>query len=577
MRMSEHPESLFISNPRQRCRIIALAATTLAAAACFGFPRTVNAQDTSIHTPVILYPSGEALDSYLRYLQSEGATKRTSLGVREPSLMKTRDRIPSGPHPWSSELARDSAANSVFGFKLLPARIGSVLNSGFPHGDNDGAVWAGRGATLFAEGGAITKIGPLVIQLAPIAFIAQNAAFTLQKNGQDGDGIFRVGQVIYANAIDLPQKFGPGSYARVDAGESEVRLESRWIMGGVSNAHRILGPASVYPFVLGTNAPGFPHAFVSTQQPWNLGFAKMEANVLWGELAQSQYSPVQGSPTFFSLLEPGKKRFASGATLILQPRGVPGLELGVIRFFESFWPRTGIPRSYLTKPFGNFLKKSLNEGNAKTASDLEGSDNQLLSVFTRWVLPHSGFEVYAEYGREDHAYDFRDLISEPDHSRTYMIGTRYAFARSAEGMSGLRAEIMNYEMPGIVRYRAEGGVYIHSVLHQGHTNRGQMLGAPLGPGASAGSTVAYDRFTQSGQTTISWTRRVEQEAGRFWVTGVQNPSAMDVSHSIAVSRRVFRGPLEWNGGFELTREFNRNFAADALNLNLSISTRYHFR
>jgi hypothetical protein len=249
--------------------------------------------------------------------------------------------------------------------------------------------------------------------------------------------------------------------------------------------------------------------------------------------------------------------------------------VGAARFIESLWPQSGIPRSYLTKPFQNFLKKSLREHNAHSVSDTEGSDNQLLSVFARWMLPHSGAEIYTEFGREDHAYDFRDLVSEPDHTRSYMLGARKVLTHRADVVSAVRAEIINYQLPTTARHRDEGGIYVHTLLRQGHTQRGQMLGAPLGPGASAGGILAYDRFDPKGKLTVTYSRIVQQEAGRFYLTGLQNESAIDVTHSLGAERLILRGPMDITIGLTVSENFNRNFANDALNVSAVAAFRYN--
>jgi hypothetical protein len=510
-------------------------------------------------------------------MQTLGASPLGGWDIREPSIRNGARLVPQIANPWSGRVQPIRSAPQLVHWALFPVTVASRINSGFPFGGNDGAMWAGRGVTVAADFGGIISAGPVVLQLNPVVFWAQNASFPLQQNGLTGEGAFRAGQPQYATSIDLPQRFGDGAYARADIGDTELRVELPWFMAGVSNAHRVWGPAAEYPFILGVNAPGFLHAFVSTNDPVNIGIAMLRANVLWAKLDQSDYSPVSGSPTYYSIGEPGTKRYATGLAVSFQPHGLPNLEIGVTRFIQSVWPRQGLPRSYATKAFQNFLKKSLGERDAKDASDLEGSDNQLLSAFVRWVLPHSGAELYMEYGRDDHAYDFRDLVNEPDHSRSYMLGARKVISSSPTYMSAIRGELMNYQLPTTVRHRDEGGIYLHGLVRQGHTQRGQMLGAPLGPGAAAGSTVAYDRYDPAGRLTVAWTRTVNQEAGLFYRTGVQSRSSMDVTHSLSVERLLFRGPLDITAGGTFSREFSRNFSSDALNVSAVLGARYNIR
>src|SRR6185369_15410110 len=149
--------------------------------------------------------------------------------------------------------------------------------------------------------------------------------------------------------------------------------------------------------------------------------------------------------------------------------------------------------------------------------------NEIVSVFARWVLPHSGFELHAEYGREDHSYDLRDLTQEPDHSRAYSLGARKVFSMKPGSITAGRFELMNFQLPQLARYRGEGEFYIHGLIRQGHTYKGQLLGADVGVGTGAGSVTAVDHFTPKGRWTASWTRVVRQENGDYTLLGVRSP------------------------------------------------------
>jgi hypothetical protein len=524
----------------------------------------------------ILNPGGE-LENYLRYLQTTGAVPVRTWAIRGFSLRQTASLFPTRPHPWDKRFVSKPGGEPYAARIILPSTVSVWGNSGFPYGVNDGAVWAGKGITSSLSGGVAAHIGPIFIQANPLAFWSQNASFPLAPNGQTGSLAFGAVEPEHVTSVDYPQRFGNSPYSQIDPGESLIDVDLRWIRLGGSTAHEAWGPATEYPFLLGLNAAGFPHGFVATGDPLNLGIGTLEAKVIYGVLSQSAYSPVSGSTSYFSVAEPGTRRFASGIIATFAPRGTNGLELGVSRFFHSLWPQSGLPRSYFTEPFEGLLKTSLPERNSKGPADLSGSGNQLLSVFARWVLPHSGAEFYTEYGREDHAYDFRDLINEPDHSRSYLLGARKVLSTGDGSLSAFRAEIINFQLPTTARHRDEGGIYLHALLKQGHTQRGQLLGAPVGVGAAAGSTLAYDRFAPDGRWTFKWTRTVNREAGRFYRTGVQSQSAMDVSHALGVERLQFRGPFDLTLGATMVREFNRNFSGDALNLNGYVSVRAYTR
>jgi hypothetical protein len=516
-------------------------------------------------------------ESYLRYLQSIGKVPEQpwssrAFSTRELDRMLAKDSA----HPWADRFSDRSREASGIRYGFITPDLSFIYNSGFAYGSNDGPVWAGRGLTSIVSAGVYLKTGYVSLTIAPTAFRAQNASFdlassTLQRSNQFANPDFL--------GIDLPQRFGDEAYSQVDPGQSTLRIDLPYATAGISTANMTWGPAEKFPILLSNNAAGFPHLFVGTSEPVNLYFAKLQTKIFWGELFQSEFSGVTGSETFVTRSEPGKKRFATGLIAILQPRGLNGLEIGGARFFHSVWPGTGIPGSYWTKVFQGILKKDLkpetNPDPSNPDAETRGvADNQLISIFGRWVLPHSGFEIYSEYGRDDHSYDFRDLNQEIDHSRIYSFGARKVLSFNGEKLTAARLEILNFQLPQLSRYRGEGEIYVHGLIRQGHTYKGQMLGADAGVGTGAGSVLAVDRFTPFGRWTASWTRIVRRENGDYTATGIRTPRSIDVSHALAFENAaVFRG-LEVTTGLTLVRELNRDFLRDATNINALVGVRY---
>ena len=516
-------------------------------------------------------------ESYLRYLQSIGKVpdqpwSSRAFSARELDRMLAKDSA----HPWADRFRDRSKETSGIRYGFITPDISFIYNSGFAYGSNDGPVWAGRGLTSVISAGAYLKAGVVSLTIAPTAFRAQNSSFdlapsTLKRTSQFANPDFL--------GIDLPQRFGDEAYSQFDPGQSTLRVDLPYVTAGISTANMTWGPSEKFPILLSNNAAGFPHLFVGTSEPVNLYVAKLQTKIFWGELFQSEFSGVTGSETFVTRSEPGTKRFATGLIAILQPRGLKGLEIGGARFFHSVWPGTGIPGSYWTKVFQGILKKDLkpetNPDPSNPDAETRGvADNQLISIFGRWVLPHSGFEIYSEYGRDDHSYDFRDLIQEIDHSRIYSFGARKVLSFNGEKLTAARLEILNFQLPQISRYRGEGEIYVHGLLRQGHTYKGQMLGADAGVGTGAGSVLAVDRFTPFGRWTASWTRIVRREIGDYTATGIRTPRSIDVSHALAFENAaVFRG-LEVTTGLTLVHELNRDFLRDATNINALVGVRY---
>jgi hypothetical protein len=214
------------------------------------------------------------------------------------------------------------------------------------------------------------------------------------------------------------------------------------------------------------------------------------------------------------------------------------------------------------KPLEPFLKKTL-----QRTQEGEDESNQLASVFVRWLAPRSGFEVYGEFGREDHSFDSRDLLQEVDHASTLGLGFRKAWLR-ANDLLTLQGEILDYRTPNLWRHRGEGAIYYHTVVRQGHTQRGQLLGADLGIGSAQGMSLAVTRRSRIARSGVAWRSRVRRDA-------TIPETEPDMQHVVSAEHTIFRGPLEIGGTVGGVYEFNRDWQGDARNLFASLILRWH--
>ncbi|HJQ54242.1 MAG TPA: hypothetical protein VJ825_10400, partial [Gemmatimonadaceae bacterium] len=479
-------------------------------------PASAGCQDTRL--TALDFGTGSQNEEYLRALQVAGIVPLRPWSIRgfsprELNLLTAADS--AGPWKLRGRLRTNGVGTG-------PLSIAEIVNTSYPYGSNDGPVWAGRGLTSVVSGGVEGGFGPLSFSLAPVAFSASNAAFEIRPNGRTGAVAYN--SASYTEVVDYPQRFGSGAYSRLDPGASVLRFDSHAITLGLSTANEWIGPATEYPFLLSNNAPGFPHIFVGTGDPLNVLIGRIHARLMWGKLYQSAYSPVFGTTNYVGDTAGfrGTVRLMTSGTLVFTPRGVPGLEIGAARFFHVPNDRGGPRSDFWTKPLKViFLSNELKRG------DID-RDNQLASAFFRWVFPRSGFELYGERGFEDHLYDTRDLILDPDHEREYMLGLQKILHASPDRLDILRGELVNYQEGTVARVRLEGGIYVHGILRQGHTNRGQLLGASPAAGWGAASTLAWTRYTPAHRTSITLRRIVRDQRGDFQTTGVVDPRGSDV-------------------------------------------------
>jgi hypothetical protein len=503
--------------------------------------------------------AGSEIEQYLRLLQVSAAVPVHPWSVRAFGPVEVTRLAPTdSAHPWHAHrgLWIDSVSRRA-AVRVLAPEARAIYNSAFPYGVNDGAIWAGKGVTGAVQVGVAARFGPVSVVLAPQLFAAGNAAFPLMPNGRTGPRVYADGR--YPDTIDQPQRFGDGAYTEVDPGQSTVHADVWGVALGVSTANQSWGPAIENPILLGNNAAGFPHAFVGTARPVNVWIGHLHGRVMWGQLDQTEYSPIDTADG---------KRFAAGLVVLLTPRGAPGLELGIGRFFHMPWPAGGLSEAKFAKPFESFLKVALarqrgNEGNDST-------DNQLASVFGRWVFPASGIEVYGEYGREDHNWDTRGLMQEPDHDAAYLLGIQKTWRRSASRLYVVRGEVLNSRISHLQQAANQVPWYVHGITRQGHTHRGQVLGSAGAFGGGA-AVLAAERYEPTGRWTIRWSRLMR---GELRPNGLPDPDRADVMHALGVERVLFLSRIDLTAGLSGVWNLNRDFADDVFGLNMVVTARW---
>jgi hypothetical protein len=424
---------------------------------------------------------------------------------------------------------------------------------------NDGVVWQGRGLTTAVDLGTTARWRGLRVTVKPTLTYADNAFFQLAPVGV-------ADQQEYAypwRKIDLPQRFGSDPIWTLHPGQSEVRL-GEGMTGGFGTRNLWWGPGIRSGIIMSNNAAGFPHAFLGTRGARSIGIGTLEANWVWGRLGQSDW---------FDIPVDSEDRFLTGLVLTYNPSFLTGLSLGLTRVYYGLVSADGIDVSDLFLVFQSATKDSQITPNNPTGDD---DKDQMLSLFGRWVLPESGFEVYAEWSRNDHAANITDFFQEPEHSRGYTLGLQKAIELSGERRLALRGELTHLQRSATFQLRASPVYYSHHIVTQGYTHEGQVIGAGIGPGGVQ-QHLGVDLYAPWGRGGLLFQRRV-QDNDAFYDWAQANDASFD-QHDVAVdvgaSVLVFVNDFEVGGGLIFTRELNRYFGGPhASNLNFSLNARW---
>ena len=415
---------------------------------------------------------------------------------------------------------------------LLP-EVFVVRNSALPGSDNDGALWAGRGENLLVRGGVAFRVGRVTAVLAPEIAYSRNLGFQSQPATLEGQqpttGAFRAPWFVGPYSADLPTRFGDQSYTLVGAGQSYVAVTTGPVTAGFSTENQWWGPGVRNALLMSSAAEGVPHAFVRTARPLRTALGDVEARWILGSPAGSLYFDSLGRAS-------ADTRVLNGAVATLRVAADPGLTVGVARLVLT-----------PTRSNGAFLAHALDvltrSGSLGTGDTLRTGlrNDQLASVFARWVFPGVGAEAYGEFARLELPRSLREFLIAPLNTGAYTLGVAHAWRGPAAGTFRANLEVTDLEQSRTLTDRPPPpDYYTGRAAPRGFTSRGQSLGAAIGPGSSS-QWAALDYYAPRWQAGL-FAQRTRNQNDALYRVFVANYLRHDVSLSGGV-----RGGLRRNG------------------------------
>lgn len=514
----------------------------------------------------LLTPASE-LSAYVRLLELQGKAKDTPLVYWSASTEPRRNGLAlDSTHLWASRysLGARSVKPAKPEFRLLETRADLLFNSSFPRVENDGALWAGRGISGTVRAGAEVRWRWFTARLAPTFGYSQNREFVLGSGPGNDSSAFAYP---WAKDIDFPQRFGTEPISFADWGQSAARLDIGAFTAGFSTENVWWGPAYRNAIVLGSAAGGFPHFDLGLGRPVETPIGAIEMRALWGQLSASKYSDDNGART----------RILTGLTIGYRPRFLPGLTLGLTRAVYEYWPDGGIGAGDIFEAFGGIFNNGRQaEPGGPVINNL---NDQLASLTARWLLPESGAEFYAEFARNDFAGGITDLVLEPDHARAFTLGFQKTLPVST-GALVLKGEHTTLGQPATKNLRQGAPFYVHGIVTEGYTHRGQPLGASIGPGSNA-QYLGLDRYTAQGRIGL-FLERVRYDDD-YAFSALRDSSNAHMLHqtdlTAGASIQRFARAFDWGATLGMTRQLNRYFMREnnvtnwLLRFNLARGTR----
>ena len=446
-------------------------------------------------------------DYYLRILQIAGITEDASSYHLRPYLY---DRVGETEHPlinwYDSGEGNDGHRKNVSINYHEPVLFQSY-NTGLPRGANDGPIWQGRGYNSAFTIGVSGNLGPLHWKFQPVIGFAQNRAYELAPYEPFNNQIYNY----RLTRIDFVQRYGPDTYQWADIGESYVDLRFIGLRAGISNEKVWIGPAVHNPLLFGYNAPGFLHGHLSSNGPVETWIGNFEFSYLYGAFRVSDYfEGISGNRDLVLANITSVKNLMFSYS----PSFADGLSVGASRVFQERWPASFSDiLSSFSKIFEPLTKEQLATEDNPTGYSL---DNQMITVFARWIFPNQGLDVYGEFGRNDHNFNMRDFRALPNHHRAYLIGLIKTFQLSGERLLAVNYEMNQHEPPRSANILggAELSWHPHGGQIQGFTNRGQLVSTEFGPGNNVQSLSV--KLYQPNKVMGLRVARIERDNTRFF-------------------------------------------------------------
>jgi hypothetical protein len=425
--------------------------------------------------PAIL-PAQEAIKSieeeYYNFLALQGLTERPTLNYRtfSDSVWKIDEEA---NHPWQdNNLWTFHPLFGDFRMRVYGPELFLSGNTTSPYGLNDGLLWQGRGFNSLFKGGVRFEGYGVELTLLPHFAFSQNINFTIMPSAYESEYGYIWGYE-YNIGVDAPQRFGNKPFFDWDLGDSEIRYTWKTLTVGFGTQAIWLGPAYRNSILHSNNAPAYPKLDIGLRRqkvviPWINWYAgDIEVRLWVGQLSESKYFDNDTS---------NDKNLISGLAFAYSPSFLPGFTV----FFNQTYTAKWVPESFFTLvdlflPFHDEGGKDEWDIHAGAGFD--------------YFLPQASINFYAEvYYNDTPAPGILSFISNFSHTISFTLGFKKGISinKNKNIYGELIFEYTHLEMSTFAsQYLWANTFYMHHIITQGYTNRGQWIGAGIGTGGNS--------------------------------------------------------------------------------------------
>lgn len=350
------------------------------------------------------------------------------------------------------------------------------FNTAAPYGQNDGALWQGKGYNTSLTTGLRLEGYGFEVTFKPQLTFSQNLVFDYITPAYTGDSYTGKADTYgyYGiKYIDAPQRFGNEAFFTFDWGDTELRYTWNTLTIGFGTQAIWLGPAQLNPILHSNNAPSYPKVDIGLRRqpitlPWlDWYIGDIEGRAWWGQLNESD---------FFDNNFTNNSNLITGLSLAYAFPGIfNGLTMGVNRTMMSKWDDMNYKALFtLLNPFID--------------NDAGFDENdQRASITIDYLLPEIGLELYYEYAINDYLPNYNFVLQWPFHAIAYTFGVQKDLKISNSLHGKLLLEVSNLECSRDYGTMISWNTtfYSHSIITQGYTNKGQWLGSGIGTGGNS--------------------------------------------------------------------------------------------
>jgi hypothetical protein len=400
------------------------------------------------------------VEQYYDFLALQGLAERSYLNYR--TLSDSVWNIPSR-HLWNEQnLGTRQKVFAEFFMRVYGPEMFASYNTAAPYGQNDGALWQGKGFNTSLTGGVRFEGYGVELTYKPQLVFSQNKSFDLMSSGYSS-GYGYIWSYDTNVGMDAPQRFGDEALFAYSWGDSEIRYTWKTVTIGFGTQSIWLGAGRINSIMHSNNAPPYPKFDFGIRRqpvtiPWVDWYAgDLEARVWAGYLSESAY---------FDDNDTNNHNLITGLALAYAPSFLPDLTLYMNKTFLTKW---GIKNfSYVADLFWD--------------TGVQEEEDQRVSMGIDYLLPQAGIEVYGEIGVDDYS----DTERYPLHTMVYLVGLRKDVPTLFQNTRGeLIFEWSTFEMSQDYQFGWPTTFYGHHKITQGYTNRGQWLGAGIGTGGNS--------------------------------------------------------------------------------------------